>query len=211
VKLLVENWREYLSEGAKGPGDLPDDVEILIWSDEHSATIQYIAAGTVSSDEHTYSQDAYEASNKSPIRGRIEINEIGNPPCGGAWMVTWAAAEDGWGPLLYDVAIEWASWKAGGLIPDRRTVSKAARKVWKYYLSNRADVQSHQLDDENNTLTPQDDDNCNQDIATKSTVPVIGKFLSRDFASKSNAMSKRYTKEPTTLQSLIDTEKLIQK
>ena len=67
MKHLLENWREYLNEGAKGPGDLPDDVEILIWSDEHSATIQYIAAGTVSSGAHIYSYDSYEAAIKERI------------------------------------------------------------------------------------------------------------------------------------------------
>lgn len=201
MKLLLENWREYLTEAAKTVEDLPDNVRIAVHTyGTEKATIQY----------ELVTQIDRLASIDSPIKGRVGIMVAPAAPCGGAWMVTHALADDGWGPLLYDVAIEWASSKGGGLIPDRRSVSKDARKVWKYYLSNRPDVKSHQLDDMKNTLTPDDEDNCNQAVASKSTIPVIGGLFSRDFASEDNPMSKRYTKEPETLRKLSDAGRLRQ-
>ena len=200
MKLLLENWREYLTEAAKTVEDLPDNVRIAVHTyGTEKATIQY----------ELVTQIDRLASIDSPIKGRVGIM-VAPAPCGGAWMVNHALADDGWGPLLYDVAIEWASSKGGGLIPDRRSVSKDARKVWKYYLSNRSDVKSHQLDDMKNTLTPDDEDNCNQAVASKSTIPVIGGLFHRDFASEDNPMSKRYTKEPETLQKLSDAGRLRQ-
>jgi len=195
MKLLLENWRQYLHEAAYGMNELPPDTGVLIQQ-----------LGTKRTEISYMSDDP-----DSPIKGEIIIAIDPTSPCGGAWTMQWANATDGWGPLLYDIAIEWATWKGGGVIPDRGSVSKDARKIWKYYLNNRSDVQAHQLDDLNNTLTPEDEDNCDQYIATKSTAPVIGRFLSRDFASESNPMSKRYTKEPDILQKLMDAGRLIQK
>ena len=81
-------------------------------------------------------------------------------PCLNAKHVTNASAEDapGFGPLLYDVAIE----VTGGLTSDRTTVSNAARDVWDYYYTARPDVKAIQLDDLTNYLTAEDEDNCEQ-------------------------------------------------
>ena len=81
-------------------------------------------------------------------------------PCLKAKHVTNASAEQapGFGPLLYDVAIE----VTGGLTPDRTTVSNAARDVWDYYYTARPDVKAIQLDDLTNYLTAEDEDNCEQ-------------------------------------------------
>ena len=84
--------------------------------------------------------------------------------CGRAGSVVQSAnAKTGMGPLAYDVAIE----ETGGLglISDRTTVSSAARSVWDYYLNNRPDVEAVQLDDLFNSLTPENEDNCDQEVA----------------------------------------------
>jgi hypothetical protein len=84
--------------------------------------------------------------------------------CGGAGgVVQSSTAKTGMGPLAYDVAIE----ETGGLglISDRATVSSSARAVWDYYLKNRPDVEAVQLDDQYNSLTPEDADNCDQMVA----------------------------------------------
>ena len=52
----------------------------------------------------------------------------------------------GWGPLLYDVAMEYATSKGSGLMSDRDMVSSEAKGVWDYYLNKRSDVEPHQLD-----------------------------------------------------------------
>ena len=84
--------------------------------------------------------------------------------CGRAGAVVQSAtAKTGMGPLAYDVAIE--AQEGMGLISDRATVSSAARAVWDYYLNNRPDVEVIQLDDPFNSLTPEDEDNCDQEVA----------------------------------------------
>ena len=96
----------------------------------------------------------------------------------------------GWGPILYDIAMEWATLNGDGLIADRESVSSEAWEVWDYYLQNRKDVQAHQLDDLENTLTPEDPDNCDQEVAAD---------LGDKWALKKSPISKHYTKEPTLI------------
>jgi hypothetical protein len=60
------------------------------------------------------------------------------PECG-VYEVVYSQAAPGWGPLLYDLAIEVASEFAGGLMSDRFSVSSDAARVWSYYLQ-RPDV-----------------------------------------------------------------------
>jgi len=63
-------------------------------------------------------------------------------PCLDSSYVTHSKAEDGYGPLMYDVAIE----ATGGLMSDRTEVSGEAEAVWDYYMKKRPDVQVDQLD-----------------------------------------------------------------
>ena len=112
--------------------------------------------------------------------------------CAGAYVIAGTAAEKGWGPFLYDIAIEWASMYGEGLVPDRGLVSPEARHVWNYYMTKRGDVKKNQLDTPENQLTPTDDDNCDQE----SSIEDVGD----DFTK--SPLSKRYTKEPTTINAL---------
>ncbi len=86
----------------------------------------------------------------------------GYGPCLGANVVGSSHAPHGFGPLLYDVALE--SSGTAGLTSDRTSVSSDASGVWGYYMRNRSDVQVKQLDDKNNWLTPEKEDNCEQEI-----------------------------------------------
>ena len=84
--------------------------------------------------------------------------------CGGAGSVVQAVyAKTGLGPLAYDIAIELTGGL--GMIADRTVVSSEAEAVWNYYLNNRPDVEAIQLDDPFNSLTPEDGDNCDQEVA----------------------------------------------
>ena len=62
--------------------------------------------------------------------------------CSGAEIVSFSEAEDGFGPLAYDIAIE----ATGGLAPDRTEVSAEAEAVWSKYDKYRDDVKVDQLD-----------------------------------------------------------------
>ena len=118
-------------------------------------------------------------------------------PCDGAWMVSSSQAKEGWGPLLYDVAIEYATLHGKGLFADRGSVSGSARTVWDYYLNRRSDVDYYHMDDEQNTLTDIDEDNCDQGVATH---PGEGGTAEDDFTK--SPISKRYTKKPIIINKL---------
>jgi hypothetical protein len=68
----------------------------------------------------------------------------------GAKEVARSAAVGGYGPLLYDIAMD----DAGGLTPDRDSVSRSAQGVWRYYMGNRDDVEKKPLDDAGDPKTP---------------------------------------------------------
>jgi len=115
--------------------------------------------------------------------------------CGGAGgVVQSATAKTGMGPLAYDVAIE--AQEGMGLISDRGDVSSDARAIWDYYMNNRPDVIKQQLDDQNNWLTPGNDDNCNQEIeGTGGTA--VEMFPDSPNAWVDSSLSKLYKKSGT--------------
>ena len=107
--------------------------------------------------------------------------------CAGARIVRISGSKDfGMGPLAYDLAIE----ASGGLVSDRTTVSEEAQAVWDYYMNNRPDVEAVQLDNEDNALTPEDEDNCYQDIARGTVVGMYDTW-------QDSALSKMYKKSGT--------------
>jgi hypothetical protein len=84
--------------------------------------------------------------------------------CRDAWEIDMAkTSTNGLGPLLYDLMIDLVHPRP--LMSDRAEVSPDARRVWDYYRERRADIESMQLDDLRNTLTPVEDDNCEQSSA----------------------------------------------
>jgi hypothetical protein len=77
------------------------------------------------------------------------MSDLGEP-----WVVfiVQSRGAEGWGPLLYDVALEYASiedpgtdQRGAGLMSDRKIVSDMARPVWDIY-DMRGDVRKFQLD-----------------------------------------------------------------
>jgi len=162
----------------------------------------------------------------------IDRAEPEDGPCGNAWKVSNSRAADKWGPFLYDIAIEYATMNGGGLMPDRFIVSDEARAVWDYYIGKdkegrrlRPGVTAHQLDNLAGELTPKDmSDDCDQNVAELK--PGWFESEDKDFAVTSivndimkstgempdnnsenewwveSAMSKRYTKEPSTINAL---------
>lgn len=80
-------------------------------------------------------------------------------PCYNGYVVDQSYAKKGWGPLLYELAIEYASsqdpgWSSSGktgLTPDRVDVSKEAQQVWRKY-QQRGDIEKLQLDIDQSTI-----------------------------------------------------------
>jgi len=207
MKLLREYVRELLTEAAKGPGDLPSDVGIAyILLGDGGISVMYYHMG-----EKTHMAWSESAKQQGMPRGKISIGPptrfaAPDGPCSGALMIYASSATHGWGPMLYDVAMELATIHGGGLMSDRASVSGAARKVWDYYAANRGDVTGIQMDDLENTLTPEERDNCNQNVATYST----GYPSANTTDWTKSPLSKRWTKPPTTMTALEAAGKLVE-
>jgi hypothetical protein len=124
--------REYirillLTEAAKGPADLPDGISVAIEEGTGAEVRIYYAAYHSKTDQWMRADMLYLKP-----RGSVAISSVprvasrdGMGECGGAWEVYHTEATQGWGPMLYDVAMEYATQNGGGLISDRSAVSPA--------------------------------------------------------------------------------------
>ena len=93
----------------------------------------------------------------------LKTDQSFDGPCLQSHQIGGSRVDSGYGPLLYDVAIE----LSGGLTSDRTSVSDDAEGVWDYYSKNRPDVEVIQLDipveEFPDQLTPEDpSDDCSQ-------------------------------------------------
>ena len=164
--------RNLLTErsGMRVAEDLPDGIVVTVEEFGKRTVIYY------DSTSEPGSTDTY------PF-GRITIEApwpVGT--CDGAWNVARADADQGWGPLLYDIAIEWATQNANGLMSDRASVDEEAISVWdKYTTLGRA--KTYQVDG---------GENCDQDVAEED----------KGSDWKESSLSKRYTRPPTTIDAL---------
>ena len=166
MNLLREYIRELLTERAMGVEDVLKARYYVVVSEDAS-----------SFEIKLYKNDPRPALGKA----RLPYSSIGviaaeKPAasrglgCLGAYEVVWSNAEEasGYGPLLYDLAMELATSKGSGIMADRHSVSDDAFRVWKYYANRRPDVEVIQLDDLDDRLTPgEPSDNCDQKNAYK--------------------------------------------
>ena len=167
----MKHLRQYirqilLTEAAKGPADLPDDILIQMRADWNFAEFEFVKKVGESEKYGPRYERALEE--KDGIYGMIQLylgDEDFVGPCNGAFMITWSGATDGYGPMLYDLAMEWATTNGSGLMADRESVSDEARAVWDYYLNSRSDVVPVQLDNAYSDLTDDLTDDCDQEVA----------------------------------------------
>ena len=155
--------REYirgilLTEAAKSPADLTDDMRVVIQDrGSHEFVVRLVGV------DPTRGNDEYILGNVTADKGSVEYR------CNDAFIVSWSGVEEsGWGPLLYDVAMEYATSKGSGLMASRTAVSSEAFNVWQYYADQREDVEKVQMDDAEDNLTPGvAADNCGQRLVYK--------------------------------------------
>lgn len=197
------------------PSDLPEGIGVRIkFYGESSASIAYCR---IHNRERSYGIEVLPEEGwkdaKTGIYGEISLNKIkayeSSQPtlssvyrdgdCDGAWTIDKTKAADGYGPLLYDIAVEIATKKGSGLVADRRLVSREAQNVWQYYLDNRPDVDVFQCDDPENSLTPDDYDNINQ---------LFVKTI-KGSSWINSPLSKRFSKKNTMIRELDSLGKLI--
>ena len=196
--ILKKLINEVLEEGMKTIADLPEGVFIKIDGDVEDVIEIYYSDSNGRPIKYENESSPYGS-----ISLDLEVQLADEFPCLHALMVAYSDASKGWGPLLYDVAIEVATMKAGGLVSDRSIVSQYAYNVWDKYNGERSDVDKLQLDDEDGTLTPNDpDDDCLQNISREYEDRV---GISWD----ESPLSKLYRKEPTTINELFSSGKLL--
>ena len=212
MRLLMETWRNFLSEGMKTPDEIPEGYGIEV-SKEQGGVFYFI----YTKDGGKQWGGSADSGGPSGYVAVVKAKDMNYGDCLDGYYVKAADAASGWGPMLYDVAMEVASEVGGGLTPDRSSVSDSAQNVWNYYLGSRGDVQSHQLDltDKDisaaekflkppvklQKLTPDiEEDDCLQTKTVRAH---------RDEWDQSS-LSKRYTKAPTTMNALRAAGRLVE-
>jgi len=144
MQKLFENWRRYLQEGSKQAADV--GYVVL----HKGGTYSMGPAGNDSIQIELYD-------------GRESLNRIGNMflvlldwdeeeedqsiDCGNdVWVVASVKAQQGFGPLLYDIALEYIYNERRGVIMSgghgetTGDVTVEAARVWHFYFKNRNDV-----------------------------------------------------------------------
>ena len=155
MSLLREYIREtLLTEAAKGVGDLQEWEYVRVI--EKDGYVQFSIQ---------YDDDSGEYY--PPVGAVLIVQRRAPPRCLNAWMVAHANAKDGWGPMLYDIAMEWATEYGSGMMSDRVSVSSDAYNVWDYYLKNRPDVETEQLDLPTDSFKNGPQDDCKQSSTFK--------------------------------------------
>jgi hypothetical protein len=114
--------RGYLLEAAKGIRDLPKGWSVS--KGYHGAAVIF----------QLLDEEGREV-------GFIRVLQM--PTCGNAWVITNTRAKKGWGPFLFEVALEHAGKR--GLLPDRHEVSDSALRVWQFFYKNRKEIDRFDL------------------------------------------------------------------
>jgi len=132
-----------LDEAMKTAADLPEGVVVAVKdSRPHSYLVYYALRDNPEKPLKAHDLDRQEAG--IDIYGTVSAF-FGEEPREDVWMVKSSKARDGFGPLLYDVALEIAG--DSGLKADNLDVSEEASAVWKHYDTQRPDVESEMLAD----------------------------------------------------------------
>jgi len=208
---IMEGWRRYLNEGIDPR--IQAQVDRFINDPEKYITIRSFWGSYV---EFMYTdaqgnilKDPKSGSKVGRVRMKYNVhNEYDQCYGKDAWIVKNADATGGMGPLLYEIAIEYASKNGQGLMSDRFQTSYEAHDVWKKY-ARRGDIDKKQLDISKDVpgvpekypqLTPDEPvDDCYQGSA----IAHSGEEWHKD------PLSSLYSKDGTPVMDMLPTSKLI--
>lgn len=178
IKLRQYIRKMLLTEAMKMPADLSDNMYVLI---EKNRAGDYFEV-TINDAEQYWSSHGIIAE---LMVGKADDHNGLN--CDGAWVIIGSEAEQGYGPLVYDIAMEYVG--DDGLMCDRADVSFEAADVWDFYLSSRPDVKAVQLDfHEKPFLTP---NNMKDDCDGQYT---LARHVDRDLAVGLDPVGNSYHK-----------------
>lgn len=128
---MVDEFNSFLNEDAVGPHDLPDDIKVVVkFKPEDSGMILFV---------DKYGEILDQAD---PIYGQMWLSY--KPECDG-YMIQWVKASRGFGPMLYDLAMELVAKNDSWLMSDRTAVTAEAERIWEYYDKHRNDVEKEPI------------------------------------------------------------------
>ena len=170
MKITRRQLRQLLIEAAQHSYGLSSQYAIIT---NYQSSI--FAKTDASDRERSYNWGLFDVVKTiSEIKTNPDLHNIGNAIIGntkamvsawnpeqyflnnGAYVISRSAADDNFGPTLYDLVM---SVLPNGLTPDRSDVSKEAESLWDYYANKRSDVEKSFLDDMKAPITddPNDD------------------------------------------------------
>lgn len=172
--LLFENFRKYLEEEA-----ITDVSNVALYVEERKNNYFLILYNKNNWKDilKNYLLPSDKEKETKDILGYIRISKENlfplslpcwSPPRGEkTWYMQNSAAQSGYGPLMYDLALSYVKLKGyNGLVPDRNSVSKSAEKIWSQYYERGLGVTGikvnhKQLDNyPPNNKTPETEDDC---------------------------------------------------
>lgn len=133
IKIKRKN-KQVIVEAAMSPADLPKNYYIEIYDGGSFIEVSY--------------KLSYLDKTSPRISGELVSEKMQSGFClDNTYEIITAKATKKWGPMLYDVMLEYVTNSKGGqLTSDRGMVTTDAKNVWNYYLENRADVEKIKLD-----------------------------------------------------------------
>lgn len=130
-------------------GDLEFDDRDLSSSDAfRTQFLKQVPSGRIKDLKTLVSNIPWGSIGFKPARDWVSAgSDPGAGKCSNAAVISYTESASGWGPLLYDIAIEAVGMQGmSGLAPDRESVSSDARRVWSIYSKKRSDVKKTLLD-----------------------------------------------------------------
>ena len=156
MKELLTEWRKFINENYVDPR-IQKQMAALI-DGGYAIRIDLMSGASVRFK--IVSQETPDKTQSGLGRIIIGRSEDDDGKCLDAWSIYSSQAKQnkGLGPLLYEIALEWASQNGGGLMADRSAVSDEALAVWDKYYRTRPEIKAKQLDVDLDRTDPHYDD-----------------------------------------------------
>ena len=180
-----------LAEAMKTAADLPEDVVVVVLKESDGTGFQVYYAHRDKPNIRLKAGDLGRMEAGIDVFGTLHVGRGRNQPYEGVYIIQSAKAKDGFGPLLYDVALELAG--EDGLKPAVEDVSDDASAVWKYYDTQREDIRGTMLvtdPDEYSLVMPYD----------RAEHPEANQHLAKVY----------FKKDKSVTQELIDQDKFVE-
>jgi len=209
-----------LDEAMKTAADLPEGVVVAVDLQQMPMKYKVYYAMKDNPNAPLVADDLDRMEAGIDVYGVLEAHRSSGDPFKGTYKVATVKARDGFGPLLYDVALEIASESSRGLKADDNSVSDDAAAVWKYYHDSRDDVEKKEADSSIDDWYDAyeagvtDIDNLARHMAEAGFIPVSdleSKESMKDYVKNKRHLTKIYKKDSKdTTASLQGADKYVQ-